>query len=155
MTWISKNGSLWKRATDVCFSRVWSSIAQPVPNAVVTPLTYDVADFDPLGSWDIPSGVFTAPVDGYYDVKATNGWATAAATTCWIEIDKNNQTYVRGPHMYLNNTGAGQGIIVQALVPVLAGETITIAARQNGSTTVQTQAGSARSYASIHLVTTG
>jgi len=111
---------------------VYQTLAQSIPNASATTLTYNAAAYDPLGLWN-SSTTFTVPA-GVTKIKISAGIGMASGTPLTLNIRKNGTTFPGQPNIAV--TGLTTNLTTASTVlQVSAGDTFT-------SVTVQSSGGS-------------
>jgi len=110
---------------------------QSIPNNTVTPIVYGTKFFDTHSAMNASTGVYSVPVSGTYEVKASHYFGTAILATA---TDVQTIVQVDGVSMFGSNlTKSGTAAtplttLGSFLVKANAGQTIRIALLQSNST---------------------
>jgi hypothetical protein len=106
--------------------------SQSIPNASTTLVTgWNTPAVNTHGTFS--GGVFTAPVSGLYEVKGVLGFASGTTGARYAQVNKNGSLYRYGLQLNAASTGGGATptVAFDALVPLNAGETVSISAFQS------------------------
>lgn len=127
--WVSKNGSVWKKARDVVRAKLYRNAAWTLPNGgnVVTP--FDTVLFDPLTcSVFGASAAFNCPIAGDYLCTGVSGTGAGAVSgdifSC--SILRNGGFAVYGTSVGAVPVGWGQGWTVTGVVRCGASDTLQL-----------------------------
>ena len=110
---------------------------QSIPNNTVTPIVYGTKVFDTHSAMNASTGVYTVPVSGTFEVKASHYFGTAITATA---TDVQTIVQVDGISMFGSNltksgtVAAPLTTLGSFLVKANAGQTIRIALLQSNST---------------------
>ena len=111
--------------TEAVAARYTSNSGQSIPFATYTTVVYEDIDFDTHGSYNNTSGVYTAPVSGYFKVDASI-WITLSAGngSGVLSIFKNASQYNEGDASVTISNELSQAH--SALVQLNKGDTLEI-----------------------------
>lgn len=125
---------------DCIGARVYNSIAQSIPNAASTALTFNSAYFDTDGMHD-PLGVdpsrLTATTKGKYIVTANVGLDPNAVGTRSVGIKLNNSTFVAQQN-WAGFTGDSNIVSVSATISMNVGDYVQVVVYQNSGGALNT-----------------
>jgi hypothetical protein len=129
------------RASDVPPTDRYSAIlretaAQSIGNNSITAVTFSIEDYDPGAGHTGSGSVWTAPVDGLYDVTAVGGVAANATGRVELRIAVNGTgvALVQRP----NSTTAAADQSIGTLLSLLATDTVSMTLLQNSGGALNT-----------------
>lgn len=92
--------------------------------AGATPLVMNAESFDTGNNHSTSTGLFTAPVNGFYFFEMQITQATGAFAYMWATIFKNGVEYRRG-NRFSASAGNGVGMWAMAFMQLTAGDTVS------------------------------
>jgi hypothetical protein len=126
----SKNPALTGLNTYSVFARAASTTGQSIPNSVTTTMVFDSADtYDTTNSLNTSTGVFTAPVSGYYKVSGAHLYANIAwpaGTFADIYIYKNNASYSNARYLVAAAVNTNVGMVISDELYLSKGDTVSL-----------------------------
>lgn len=124
---------------------------QSIPNGGSTTITGWTTTFDANSNFNAATGVFTAPLAGFYLVTAQIGFngTMAVGTSIIVPIQANGVPRASGSLIVSNATVTINFVQASALVQLAVGQTITLQAFQNSGGAVPLTTGALSVYVSI------
>lgn len=104
--------------------RAYRNAAANTGNAAFAVIAFDTEQFDTNNN--LASGVYTAPVTGYYQFSWVSGTTTSGAELFVVSLFKNGTEYSRGNQHQASSSVVGSG--GSDLVPLTAGDTVDVRA---------------------------
>jgi hypothetical protein len=143
-------------------ARAYLSAVSSISTGVWTTIPYDTKNYDSQSEFNTGTYTFTATKDGYYQVNARTEFDISGTpgngSYLTIGIYINGTLYSQGNNLQVAEQG-GNGYlfynnapVVSDVVPLTAGQTITIRVFQNTGSSYNIKSGTATSYVSIHKV---
>lgn len=148
---VAADGSLaWALDTRKVYAAVFSSIAQSIPNATYTTVTYDseIADAYAMHSPTAAAGRITVPYTGYYEIHSRISWDNIGGGRRLMKISVNGTRDVDGAQAeVVPATGSFVSMQTTAIVHLTANDYLITQAYQSTGSPLLTLAGFVYSHA--------
>jgi hypothetical protein len=136
----------------VAMRAVWSGAGQNIPNNSATFITWNASKtYDTHNAMVSATGIFTAPVSGYYQVNARITAAFSTASVWELGTYKNGNPYSHQDTV-ATSTGNIHSVSFSDNVFLAKGDTFRIGGYQNSGGTVALTASALYNFLSINLV---
>jgi len=132
-------------------ARAYLSSNEAIVANTLEKIICDTEDYDPGGNYDNTTGVFTAPIAGYYDIIASAGFAVNTdQNTIAVRIFKNASTLGAATQHGASGT-VNQVWAVQTRLKLAAGDTVEMRV-VNVTSNDTVLSGTSLTYFDIHLL---
>lgn len=105
----------------------WTATAGSTTNIV-----FDTKVYDTASDFNATTGVFTAPVAGYYEIKTSVNFSIASGAFTYLYVLKNGATYTRG-QQFINGAAGSVSPHMSTIVQCAAGDTIQVQLTNSGA----------------------
>lgn len=114
---------------------VYRNSAFTIPVNSLTTVVFDTKSFDSGSNYSVSTGLFTAPVSGYYFFTSTIGFVNAGSDFT-AQLQKNGSTVKNGNELVLSS--GGYGASVSGFIQLSVGDTVNVGIYISGGATGRT-----------------